>query len=387
MSPIGEGPIVGAMTPSQPPASGPGDPTSTAASDDVTSADQQPPDLAAPAPAPEQPGPASGAASSIPDRDPFVDTDTFPTLDGPSPRSTGGFAGLSSPGAVLRTPTGTQLHPGPVSAPPPMPPGAPTAGSTPADPAPHPDAFSSPGPGTEPAGGPGITGTGAVMAPSMIGPAFGPNPATGPGPSGPGPAGPGPSGPGPGAAGRGPRRPSNALLAAIAGVAAVVLVGAGMVGGMALAGDSDGEGTELAASPPTTARPPSTTGTSRPTPSTRPRSSTSATPTTATSGAGDAPTSTTPTSASTPSASNGELVADFAWTPDPAQAGGTITLVDRSSGGPTRWTWQWNGNTVSSNKSKGVTTSVNRDTIITLTVCKGAAEETCATVSKTVTVS
>lgn len=169
-------------------------------------------------------------------------------------------------------------------------------------------------------------------------------------------------------------------------LAAVVLLGAGAVGGALVAGGSgdSGENGEVAAATtaagPATTRPATPTTSARPTTTTRPRPSTTTSPAT--------PTSTVPTTGATPTvaADPTALVADFAWDPDPAQAGRTIKLVDRSSGDPTRWTWRWDGNVVSSSKPNGVTTAFQRDTDVTLTVCRGAAETDCASVTKTVTV-
>ena len=81
------------------------------------------------------------------------------------------------------------------------------------------------------------------------------------------------------------------------------------------------------------------------------------------------------------------LAADFLWTPDPAQAGRSVTISDQSRGGATRWVWTWNGNVVSSSQPKGFTTTLRENTPITLTVCKGNGSTDCHSVTKIVPVS
>lgn len=110
---------------------------------------------------------------------------------------------------------------------------------------------------------------------------------------------------------------------------------------------------------------------------------TTAAPTTAIPATTAAPTTTSTVPTTTSTAGNTTLVADFEWEPTAPRAGDKISLLDRSSGGPQRWVWTWNANVVSSNKAKGVTTSLRADTPVTLTVC--GSDGACDSVTKVVT--
>lgn len=148
------------------------------------------------------------------------------------------------------------------------------------------------------------------------------------------------------------------LLVALGALSAVALLGLGLGIGLAVPRAGDEQAAEAAQSRSRVAvtAPPATT----------------AAPTT---------TSTVPTTTST--AGTATLVADFEWEPAAPRAGDKISLLDRSSGGPQRWVWTWNANVVSSNKAKGVTTSLRADTPVTLTVC--GSDGACDSVTKVVT--
>ena len=117
-----------------------------------------------------------------------------------------------------------------------------------------------------------------------------------------------------------------------------------------------------ATTPPTTAVP----ATTQAAPTTPPSTASTATPTTP------------PTTAAT------GLVADFTWSPENPGPGDSVRLIDRSTGGAVRWMWKWNRNSISTSKPGGISTSVNADTAITLTVCDGNDE--CVTTTKTIVV-
>ncbi|MFN0030476.1 MAG: hypothetical protein ACKV2O_25255, partial [Acidimicrobiales bacterium] len=178
--------------------------------------------------------------------------------------------------------------------------------------------------------------------------------------------------------GRGP-------LITVAALAAVVLIGLGAVVGALLSNRANTDG-ELASplpatTPATTASSKIETQTTQPS-RTQPQPSTTVTVTTA---ATATPPSTAPTTAGSATDPNA-VVADFRWSPDPVTAGRSITIADASTGNPNRWVWRWNGNTVSSTQPKGFTTSLQEDTEITLTVCRGNGPNNCDSVTKTVIV-
>ncbi len=390
----------------------------------------------------EQPVPSSEAdavpevavaANAIPDHDPFTDTDVYPELS--QRPSTGGFAGLSrSTGQAAaayqspyqppyRSPITPALSAAGAGGWPTQPPAAPPGpASLTGNPAEEPTPTQSPAGFTTSSGPPdpgsaprvGATAVMPVAAPSLSNPSEPPgslaHQAAAPRPIGSShtvgppiegsadaqrpPGAPPWSGPAtPLTPPPVPPRPSRqgfgkGPLVTLGVVAGVVLLGLGALGGALLSNGNESDDSVEAASAAATTQPRTADapgGSSGPTTRSQPLQTTTTSARTASTPTSTVPATTVTTTAAS-SADPNSLVADFRWTPDPPAAGQSITITDASTGNPNRWTWRWNGNTVSSSQPKGFTTSLREDTAITLTVCRGNGSDNCASVTKTITV-